>query len=104
MDPWNSGLSAFTGGSGLQPLSTSIQSMQLTYYDADGSALALTTQVAPQFCPPALTGGTPTPPQLSYEDLRRVRRVGITLRARASVFRAADEVYVLTSDVDLRNR
>ena len=102
VDPWNGGLSAFTGGS-LQPLSTSIQSMQFTYYDANGSALALTTQIAPQFCPPALTGTT-TPPQLSYEDLRRVRRVGITVRARASVFRATDEVYVLTSDVDLRNR
>jgi len=101
VDSWNP--NAFTGGT-FQPLSTSIQSMQFTYYDANGSALALTTQAAPQFCPPALTGTTPTPPQLSYEDLRRVRRVGITLKAQASISRTADEVYVLTSDVDLRNR
>jgi len=93
----------FTGGA-FQPLSQSIQSMQFTYYDADGVALPLSNQAALQFCPPASAGTTPTPPQLSYEDLRRVRRVGITLKAQASVFRAADEVYVLTSDVDLRNR
>jgi len=94
---------AFTGGS-FQPLSQSIQSVQFTYYDADGAALALTSQSAPEFCPPASTGTTPTPPQLSYEDLRRVRRVGITLRAQARPPGGADEVYILTSDVDLRNR
>ena len=103
VDSWN-GSNAFTGSSGFQPLSQSIQSMQFTYYDADGVALALSNQAAPQFCPPASAGTTPTPPQLSYEDLRRVHRVGITLKAQASVSRGADEVYVLTSDVDLRNR
>ncbi len=94
---------AFTGGT-VQPLARAIQAIQLTYYDAAGSALTLSPQAAPQFCPPAASGPTPTPPQLGYEDLRRVRRVGITLRAQASGPRGTDEVYVLTSDVDLRNR
>jgi hypothetical protein len=103
VDPWNSGLAAFPGGT-FEPRLQAIQSLQCTYSDADGRALALSTQVAPQFCPPASTGPTPTPPQRSYEDRRRGRRAGFPLRAERSIPRGADEVNGLASDVDLRNR
>lgn len=101
VDPWSGG--AFNVGT-WNNVAQSIASVQFTYYDADGIVLSPGTEPPAGRCPPSSSGPAPPATQLSVEQIRRVRRIGITLRAEAAVPRLTPELFVLSNDVHLRNR
>lgn len=106
-DPWNPGTpgtsNSFGGGSWAD-LAQSIASVQFTYYDAGGLVLAPGTEPAAGRCPPSSSGPPPPTSQLSIEQLRRVSRIEVVLRAEAAASRVSSESFVLGNDVHLRNR
>jgi hypothetical protein len=105
VDGWHPGSpGSFSGGSWAK-VAQSMASVQFTYYDADGLVVANDTGTEPPagLCPPASGAGS-TPGQLSVEQMRRVRRIGVVLRAEATASRVTSEFFVLGNDVQLRNR
>jgi prepilin-type N-terminal cleavage/methylation domain-containing protein len=103
VDPWDAGSSAFEGGV-WTAVAQSIEALQFTYYDGEGAVLAPGTEPPAGRCPPSSSGPSPPVNQLSVEQMRRVRRIEVALRARATAPRLTPELFVLGSDVHLRNR
>jgi type II secretory pathway component PulJ len=104
-DRWDD-TSAFTSSSWAS-VAQSIDSLQFTYYDADGAMLVPGTEPPAGRCPPSSSGPPPPVLQLSVEQMRQVRRIEIALRATASAPRRVSEYpeqFVLSSNVHLRNR
>jgi prepilin-type N-terminal cleavage/methylation domain-containing protein len=103
VDPWNVGSSAFDAGA-WTALAQSIEALQFTYYDSEGAVLPPGAEPPAGRCPPASSGPSPPVNQLGVEQMRRVRRIEVALRARATASRVTPEVFVLGNDVHLRNR
>ncbi len=104
VDSWSAGSPGTFSGGSWTSLAQSIASVQFTYYDADGLVVANTGSDPPAgLCPPASAGAAPSN-QLSVEQMRRVHRIGIVLRAEAAASRVTSEFFVLSNDVQLRNR
>jgi type II secretory pathway component PulJ len=100
---WNGTNDFSPGGAGAQPLAESVKSLTFTYYDDYNQALALET-VPPTLPCPAVAGGT-MQTQLTYLQMRQIRRVTITLQAEGPRPRKdSTEKYTLTSDVRIRNK
>ena len=103
VDPWNAGSGAFNAGA-WTAVAQSIESLQFAYYDSEGAVLAPGTEPPAGRCPPSSSGPSPPVNQLSVEQMRRVRRIEVALRARATAPRLTPELFVLGNDVYLRNR
>jgi type II secretory pathway component PulJ len=95
------------GGGGFknnpQPLAASVVSLSFTYYDANNQVLD-PTKVPPSTrqCPPASSAGASVQ-QLTFDQMRLIRRVAIALKAQGSRPGVFPEFFTLTSDVRLRN-
>jgi type II secretory pathway component PulJ len=109
MDDWRPNQNKFSGGSG-DPLAYSVSLLNFTYYDANSQVLVPAIWTPPQPCPPNATS-QPTE-QLTFEQMRQIRRVAITLKACGCSERAFacsdpqcpyETSFTLTSDVHLRN-
>ena len=100
-DDWD-GSSAFNNR-GAQPLAGSVSTLTFTYYDANNQVLD-PKKVPPSTrqCPPASSAGASTV-QLTFDQMRLVRRVAITLKAQGSRPHVFSEFFTLTNDVRLRN-
>ena len=100
IDDWEPNQKEFSGGSG-QPLTQSVSLLNFTYYDANSQILVPAKWTSTQPCPSNATS-QPTE-QLTFEQMRQVRRVAITLKTGGSRSRVAPESFTLTSDVHPRN-
>jgi len=100
IDDWKPNLKEFSGGSG-QPLTHSVSLLNFTYYDANSQILIPAKWTSTQPCPP----NAPAQPteQLTFEQMRQIRRVAITLKTQGSRPGVSSEFFTLTSDVHLRN-
>jgi type II secretory pathway component PulJ len=106
VDSWSPGPpSGSFGGGSWADLTQRIASLQFTYYDEDGLVVANNgTEPPAGLCPPA-SSGSPPPGQLSVEQMHRVRRVEVVVRAEATASGLPSaEVFVLGNNVQLRNR
>jgi Tfp pilus assembly protein PilW len=100
-DDWN-GSSGFKNNSP-QPLSGSANVLSFTYYDSNNQVLdPNTVPPSTRQCPPASSGGASVQ-QLTFDQMRLVRRVAITLKVQGSRPSVFPENFTLTSDVRLRN-
>lgn len=112
VDNWDSTNKVFAAG-GFQPLAggtlvnvstfTTVSVLAFAYYDANNQVLD-PTKVPPSTrqCPPASSAGASVQ-QLTFDQMRQVRRVGITLKVQGSRPGLFAEFFTLTSDVRLRN-
>ena len=100
------GHSAF-GGPSAQPLAQPVAALTFNYYDANNQLLQ--PGMATRGCPP---GTSPAIGQLTFDQMRRIRRIAIVLRVgdrRPGICPSnlpppqPCEFYTLTSDVRLRN-
>jgi hypothetical protein len=94
------------GGGGFknnpQPLAGSVVSLSFTYYDANNLALTPAPPLSTRQCPPATSPGTPIL-QLTFDQMRLIRRVAIILKAQGSRPGVFPQFFTLTNDVRLRN-
>ncbi len=102
-DAWDAGTLAFSRGSA-QPQAESVDLLSFTYYDEGNQVLTPARWTSTQRCPPAAGTSAVATVQLTYWQMRQVRRVAILLRARDSRPGTFSEFFTLTSDVRLRNR
>ena len=102
-DAWNASTKAFSGGSA-QPLAESVDLLTFTYYDAENQVLTPASWKSTHRCPPTSGALAEAIVQLTYAQMREIRRVAIVLRTRNSRPGVLSESYALTSDVRLRNR
>lgn len=100
-DNWN-GTSAFNDQSP-QPMVGSVNALSFTYYDANNQVLRPTAWTSTQRCPPDASAGAQSIVQLTFDQLRRIRRVAITLKTQGSRPGVFPLFFTLTSDVRLRN-
>lgn len=92
----------FSGGS-FQPLAQSIESVTFTYYDVSNVELKPAPWSSTLRCPPVMGATGQVLSQLTFDQMRQVRRVAIALRAQGSRPGVSSESFTLTSDVHLRN-
>jgi type II secretory pathway component PulJ len=100
-DNWN-GINAFNDQSP-QPLVGSVNWLSFTYYDANNRVLLATAWTSTQRCPPDAGAGAQSNVQLTFDQMRLIRRVGITLKTQGSRPGVFPEFFSVTSDVRLRN-
>ena len=100
IDDWKPNQKEFSGGSG-QPLTQSVSLLNFTYYDANSKILVSAKWTSTQPCP-SNAASQPTE-QLTFEQMRQIRRVAITLKTQGSRPGVSSESFTLTSDVHLRN-
>jgi type II secretory pathway component PulJ len=101
--PWSAANAAFNAGGGAQPLVNSVDLLTFVYYDPSNALLAPTT-LSTNACPPGPTPLTQAAGQLTYWQMRQVRRIKVTLRTRGAGPGLPPESYTLTADVRLRNQ
>ncbi len=112
VDSWDSAHNVFGVGS-FQPLAggtlvnvatfTAVSVLTFTYYDSNNQVLDPgTVPPSTRQCPPASSAGASVQ-QLTFDQMRLVRRVAITLKAQGSRPGIFAEFFTLTSDVRLRN-
>jgi len=101
--PWKAGTKEFSGGLGAQPLTGSVSVLAFTYYDGDNQILAPQKRQTTQACPPDSKAVQIEREILTFEEMRRIRRVAITLKTQGSRAGVTAESFTLTSDVQLRN-
>jgi Tfp pilus assembly protein PilW len=93
-------------GGALASVSTvaSVSALTFTYYDAENRLLDPTT-VPPSTrqCPPTSKAGVSVQ-QLTFDQMRLIRRVAIMLRLQGSLPGLPPEFFTVTSDVHLRNQ
>ena len=93
----------FSGGLGAQPLTEFVSVLAFTYYDADNRILVPQKRQTTQACPPDPGAVMIEREILTFEEMRRIRRVAITLKTQGSRPGVTAESFTLTSDVQLRN-
>jgi Tfp pilus assembly protein PilE len=101
--PWKTSPKEFSGGLGAQPLTESVGVLAFTYYDADNRILVPQKRQTTQACPPDPNAVLTEREILTFEEMRRIRRVAITLKTQGSRPGVTAESFTLTSDVQLRN-
>jgi Tfp pilus assembly protein PilW len=113
VENWDSGNKVFSGGGGFQPLAggtlvnvstfTTVSVLAFTYYDANNQVLD-PTKVPPSTrqCPPSSSAGASVQ-QLTFDQMRLIHRVAITLKVQGSRPGVFPQFFTLTSDVRLRN-
>jgi hypothetical protein len=106
-DPWvpnvvNPSVGTFENGSA-QPLAELVDMLTFTYYDRFNGVLSPVTGLTTK-CPAAPASSNQPASQLTYAQMRYVRRIAITLRTRDSRPGVFSEFYTVTADVYLRNR
>jgi len=112
VDSWDSHNNVFSGGS-FQPLAggtlvnvsnfTAVSVLTFTYYDSNNQVLdPSTVPPSTRQCPPAPSAGASVQ-QLTFDQMRQVRRVGITLKVQGSRPGIFSEFFTLASDVRIRN-
>jgi Tfp pilus assembly protein PilW len=92
----------FAGGS-FQPLAGSVDLLTFTYYDANNQVLPMEDWTSTHACPPDPKAKLEKRKQLTYEQMRQIRRVAITLKTLGSRPGIYPDSFTLTSDVHLRN-
>ncbi len=102
-DVWNAATLAFSRGSA-QPQAESMDLLSFAYYDEESQILTPARWASTQRCPPAAGASAVVAVQLTYWQMRQIRRVAVLLRARDSRPGVSSEFFTLTSDVRLRNR
>jgi hypothetical protein len=100
-DDWN-GSNAFNDRSP-QPLAGSMNVLAFTYYDANNQVLTPAAWTSTQRCPPDPSASAQSIVQLTFDQMRLIRRVAISLKAQGSRPGVFSEFFTLTSDVRLRN-
>ena len=100
-DTWN-GINAFNDQSP-QPLVGSVNALSFTYYDANNRVLPAAAWTSTQRCPPDAGARAQSNLQLTFDQMRLIRRVGITLKTQGSRPGVLSEFFTVTSDVCLRN-
>jgi len=85
-----------------QPLAESLAVLTFTYYDANNQVLQPGPPASTRKCPPASSAGASVQ-QLTFDQMRLIRRVAITLKAQGSRPGVFSQFFTLTSDVRLRN-
>lgn len=105
VDSWDAGKAEFsqTQSSGFQPLTGSVDLLTFTYYDANNQVLPMGDWTSTQACPPDPKAKLEKRTQLTYEQMRQIRRVAITLKTQGSRPGVPSDSFTLTSDVRLRN-
>jgi hypothetical protein len=78
--------------------------LAFTYFDADNTVLTPASWTSTHRCPPVAGASAQAILQLTFTQMRQVRRVAISLKAKGSRPRVFPESYTLTSDVRLRNQ
>ena len=101
--PWKTSPKEFSGGLGAQPLTESVGVLAFTYYDADNRILVPQKRQTTQACPPDPGAVMIEREILTFEEMRRIRRVAISLKTQGSRPGVTAESFTLTSDVQLRN-
>jgi Tfp pilus assembly protein PilW len=101
--PWKSSPKEFSGGLNAQPLTGSVSLLAFTYYDGDNRILVPQKRQTTQACPPDPAAVLMEREILTFEEMRQIRRVAITLRTQGSRPGVSGEAFTLTSDVQLRN-
>jgi hypothetical protein len=82
---------------------TAVSILTFTYYDSNNQVLDPSTVPASTGqCPPASSAGASVQ-QLTFDQMRLIRRVAITLKVQGSRPGVFPEFFTLTSDVRLRN-
>ncbi len=95
---------AFTGG-GAQPVADSVYSLVFTYYDEYNKVIAPVSWSSTHTCPPnkdVIAASVVV--QLTYWQMRQIRRIAISLRTQETRPGVAPESFTLSTDVRLRNR
>lgn len=100
-DTWD-GASAFNNLSA-QPLAGSMATLTFTYYDGNNQVLTPAAWTSTQRCPPVASASAQSIVQLTFDQMRLIRRVAISLKAQGSRPGVFSEFFTLTSDVRLRN-
>jgi hypothetical protein len=101
-DSWDATKNDFSGGSP-QPLAGSLAVLTFTYYDANNQVLTPAAWTSTQRCPPDASAGAQSIVQLTFDQMRLIRRVAITLKTQGSRPGVFPEFFTLASDVRLRN-
>jgi Tfp pilus assembly protein PilW len=101
--PWKSSPKEFSGGLGAQPLTGSVSLLAFAYYDGNNRILVPQKRQTTQACPPDPSAVLTEREILTFEEMRRIRRVAITLTTQGSRPGVTGEAFTLTSDVQLRN-
>ena len=101
--PWKTTPKEFSGGLGAQPLTESVSVLAFTYYDVNNQILVPQKRQTTQACPPDPNAVLTEREILTFEEMRRIRRVAITLKTQGSRSGVTAESFTLTSDVQLRN-
>jgi Tfp pilus assembly protein PilW len=87
-----------------QPLAESLDTLTFTYFDADNNVLTPASWTSTHRCPPVAGASAQAIVQLTFTQMRQVRRVAISLKTKGSRPRVFPVSYTLTSDVRLRNQ
>jgi type II secretory pathway component PulJ len=103
VDNWDGSSNAFVLAGGAQPLAESISVLTFTYYDAGNQVLTPAAWTSTQRCPPDASAGAQSIVQLTFDQMRLIRRVAITLKTQGSRPGVFSEFFTLTSDVQFRN-
>lgn len=100
---WAASTKEFSLGGGAQPFTGSVTVLAFTYYDGDNRILVPQKRQTTQACPPDPKAVLTEREILTFEEMRRIRRVAITLKTQGSRPGVTAESFTLTSDVQLRN-
>lgn len=101
-DPWG-GSSAFTASSA-QSMAESVNLLTFTYFDYYNQAIVPAAWTSTLTCPPTANAPSQSVVQLTFWQMRQIRRVAITVQTQGSRPGVFSEFFTLTSDVRLRNR
>jgi Tfp pilus assembly protein PilW len=103
-DSWAASKKEFSLSGGAQPFTGSVTVLAFTYYDVDNQVLVPQVRQTTQACPPDSSAVLALRESLTFEEMRRIRRVAITLKTQGARPGVTAESFTLTSDVQLRNR
>jgi len=103
-DSWNKPGKAdqFSGGSD-DDFALFVEVLAFTYYGPNNAILVPTSFSSTQKCPPLPNAPTEVLQQLTFDQMRQIRRVGITLKTKGSQTGVQAEFFTLKADVYLRN-
>jgi hypothetical protein len=101
--PWKTSPKEFDGGGGAQPLAGSVMVLAFTYYDDANQILVPQKRQSTMACPPDPAAALIEREVLTFDEMRRIRRVAITLKTQGERPGVVSESFTLTSDVHLRN-
>ena len=100
-DTWD-GASAFNNINP-QPLAQSVEVLTFTYYTADNMIMIPASFSSTQQCPPNPSATAQVVQQLTFDQMRQIQRVAITLKTKGSQAGVQAVFFTLKADVYLRN-